>query len=173
VSQLDDDVFSAVKLVDDLPFGDDSGSAAGSSGFGHSFRMFPGGSSSMGVEVAGGEAFMACAGARVAPTTAVVGAVTTAALSSDVGVKLAEGEALTARARAVAAWTRAELGAATPVASPPSLTVARWRAQERLRLLLAQASQRFLLCARLLSLAGRRPGCREGGGVFWSSSRLS
>jgi hypothetical protein len=81
----------------------------------------------MGGELTGGEAFTACA-----------------ALSSDVGVELAEGEALTACAGTAAAWTRAELGAATTVASPPSLTVARGRARERLRLLSAQASLRFL-----------------------------
>ncbi len=47
----------------------------------------------MGVELAGGEAFTACAEVGAALTTAVVGAATAAALSSDVGVELAEGEA--------------------------------------------------------------------------------
>lgn len=107
------------------------------------FARFRGGAGGMGVELAGGEAFTACAGAGAALTTAVVGAATAAALSSDVGVELAGGEA-----------------------SSSSLTVARGRARERLRLLSAQASLRFLSRARLRSLAGLRPGWREGGGVF-------
>ncbi len=62
------------------------------------FARFRGDSGGMGVELAGGEAFTACAIVGAAPTTAVVGAATTAALSFDVGVELAGGEALMARA---------------------------------------------------------------------------
>ncbi len=100
---------SAIKLINDPPFGDDSRSAAGSSGFGQSLCMFLRGAGSMGVELAGGEALKACARAGAAPTTAVVIADTSAALSSDVTVEQAGREALTACAGAAAAWTRAEL----------------------------------------------------------------
>jgi hypothetical protein len=131
------------------------------------FTHFRGGSGGIGVDLAGGEAFSACARAGAAPTTAVVGATTAATLSFNVGVELVGGEALAACARAAVAWTRAELRATTAVASPPTLTVARGRAQEWLHLLSAWASLRFLSRARLLSLAGHRPGWREGGGVFW------
>ncbi len=135
----------------------------------------------MGVELAGGEALTACARAGAAPTTAVVGAATAAALSSGIGVDLAVKEALTACTIVVAAWSRAELRAAIAVTSPPTLTIARGQAQEwfcllsalaslhflsRARLLSAQASLRFLSREHLFSLAGRCPGWHEGGDDF-------
>ncbi len=67
---------SAIKLIDDLSFGDNSGPAAGSNGFSHSLCTFLRGSSGMGVELAGWEVIMACAGAGAAMTTAVVTAAT-------------------------------------------------------------------------------------------------